>query len=76
MPLKQIPHLYTEYQKYNNGKNCKVFLSLIAIKRMLNSDSRWTCFEAKFEKLMDEYKDVVILSYMGFPEEWKKVLSH
>ncbi len=76
MPLKQIPHLYTEYQKYNNGKICKIFLSLIAIKRMLNSDFRWNSFEAKFEKLMEDYNDVVILSYMGFPEEWKRVLSN
>ena len=42
---------------------------------MLNSDARWTDFETQLEALMDDYSDVVILSFMGFPEEWKKVLS-
>jgi len=75
MPLKQIPHLYSEYQKYKSDKNCKIFLSLIAIKRMVKSDDRWNSFEVKLEELIEKYKDVVILSYIGFPEEWKSVLS-
>ncbi|MBR6934192.1 MAG: hypothetical protein IKH41_01750 [Clostridia bacterium] len=34
-----------------------------------------TAFEVKLEELIEKYKDVVILSYIGFPEEWKSVLS-
>lgn len=75
MPLKQTPHLYPEYQKYRVGTLNKVFPALLAIKRMLNSDERWNAFEIQLEALIDEYSDVVRLSFMGFPKEWKEVLS-
>ena len=75
MPLKQRPHLYSEYQRFQSSTINKVFPSLITIKRMLNSDDRWTAFETELEKLIDEYNDVVILSYMGFPKEWKDILT-
>ncbi len=74
MPLKQAPYLYSEYRKYRCNTRNKIFPTLIAIKRMLNSDTRWTIFEMELEALMDEYKDVVILSFMGFPKEWRKIL--
>lgn len=75
MPLKQIPHLYPEYQKYRTGTLNKVFPALLSIKRMLNSDDRWNAFEIQLESLIDEYGDVVKLSFMGFSKEWKEVLS-
>ena len=75
MPLKQIPYLYSEYKKYRSNKRNKVFPALISIKRMLNSDERWGSFEIQLEALIDEYSDVVQLSFMGFPKEWKEVLS-
>lgn len=75
MPLKQTPHLYPEYQKYRVGTINKVFPALLAIKRMLNYDERWNAFEIQLEALIDEYSDVVRLSFMGFPKEWREVLS-
>lgn len=75
MPLKQTPHLYPEYQKYRIGTLNKVFPALLCIKRMLNSDERWCSFETQLEALIDEYSDVVRLSFMGFPKEWKEILS-
>ncbi|MDO4990020.1 MAG: Abi family protein [Eubacteriales bacterium] len=75
MPLKQTPHLYPEYQKYRVGTLNKVFPALLCIKRMLNSDERWCSFETQLEALIDEYSDVVRLSFMGFPKEWKEILS-
>ena len=75
MPLKQTPHLYSEYRKYQVDKHKKVFPALLAIKRMLNSDNRWNAFETRLEDLIDEYSAVIRLSYMSFPEEWKEVLS-
>ena len=75
MPLKQTPHLYPEYQKYRTGTLNKVFPALLSIKRMLNSDDRWNAFEIQLESLIDEYGDVVKLSFMGFSKEWKEVLS-
>lgn len=75
MPLKQTPYLYSEYQKYRSGTRNKVFPALLSIKRMLNSDDRWCAFETQLEALIDEYSDVVRLSFMGFPKEWKTILS-
>ncbi len=75
MPLKQTPYLYSENQRYRSGKLNKVFPALLSIKRMLNSDERWITFEKQLEVLIDDYKDVIQLSFMGFPPEWKAVLS-
>lgn len=75
MPLKQTPYLYSEYRKYRTGNLNKVFPALLVIKRMLNNDERWCSFDIKLEALIDEYSDVIRLSFMGFPQEWKSVLS-
>lgn len=74
MPLKQTPHLYPEYQKYRTGTRNKVFPALLSIKRMLNSDNRWISFETQLETLIDKYSDVVKLSFMGFPKEWRDII--
>ena len=75
MPLKQTPYLYSEHRKYRFDKLNKIFPALLSIKRMLSDDERWYSFEKQLEKLIDEYRDVVRLQYVGFPEEWKEVLS-
>lgn len=75
MPLKQTPYLYREYKKYRDGKMNKVFPALLSIKRMLNSDQRWYIFEKQLEDLINSYSDVLNLSFMGFPKEWRAVLS-
>ena len=75
MPLKQTPRLYSEHQKYRVGTLNKIFPALLSIKRMLNSDERWYSFEIQLEKLIDNYSDILQLPCMGFPEEWKDVLS-
>ena len=75
MPLKQTPHLYRENKQYQRGKQRKVFPVLLAIKRMLRNDDRWDSFERQLESLVDEYSDVLNLSFMGFPADWKTVLS-
>ena len=56
------------------GKINKLFPAIITIRRMLQSDERWSDFATEFEALMDEYSDVVQLSFIGFPPEWKKIL--
>lgn len=75
MPLKQSPYLYSENLKYRSGKINKVFPVLLSIKRMLNNDERWIDFETQLEAIIDEYQDVIQLPFIGFPTEWKSVLS-
>ncbi len=76
MPLKQTPHLYKEYLKYRTIKINKVFPALLVIKRMLGKDPLWREYTTNLEQLMNEYNDVVILSFIGFPKEWKDVLNN
>lgn len=45
------------------------------MKRMLGNDERWKDFETQLEALIEEYQDVVNLSFIGFPNDWKDVLS-
>ena len=63
MPLKQSPYLYSENQKYRRGSINK------------NNSELWRAFEKNIELLFDEYSDVIRLSFIGFPREWKSVLS-
>lgn len=74
MPLKQTPFLYKENLKYRSSQN-KVFPVFLVIKRMLGSNEQWKSFLEDIDKTMNKYKDVVILSFIGFPSDWKRVLS-
>ncbi len=76
MPLKQTPYLYSEYQKYRQGSINKVFPVLLVIKRMQSSSDLWKSFEKDIEALFDEYNDVIQLPFIGFPKDWKSVLSN
>ncbi len=75
MPLKQTPFLYSEYKKYRNPQNNKVFPLLLIIKRTLQNDDRWKNFFCELEALIDSYSDVIIFPYMGFPCNWKEILG-
>lgn len=75
MPLKQSPYLYSENRKYRRGSINKVFPVLLVIKRMQNNSELWKSFKKDLELLFDEYSDVINLSFIGFPNEWKSVLS-
>ena len=75
IPLKQAPFLYPESKKYRHTKRNKIFPALITIKRMLHANDLWQSFFIELEALMEEYEDVVKLPFMGFPSNWKEVLS-
>ena len=74
MPLKQTPQLYMPYKRYQSSHLNKLFPVLLCIKRMLDSDERWMTFEERLETLVEEYQDVVRISYMGFPKDWESAL--
>ena len=75
MPLKQRPFLYSESRQYGNQKLNKVFPVLITVKRMLNTDPTWNSFSSELSTLIEEYQDVLRLSFMGFPPNWKDILA-
>lgn len=74
MPLKQTPRLYSDQAKYILPNSNKLFPVLLALKRMMNANKQWQSFENTLEQLMDEYSDVVYLSFMDFPKNWKDIL--
>lgn len=74
MPLKQTPFLYKENLKYRSKQN-KVFPIFLVIKRMLHSNEQWESFLRDIVKTISKYQDIVILSFIGFPPDWKNILQ-
>lgn len=74
MPLKQTPFLYRENRKYRNEQN-KVFPIVLVIKRMLCANEQWESFLKDINKTMNKYREIVVLSFIGFPSEWYEILS-
>ena len=42
---------------------------------MLHGNEQWESFLKDIDKTMNKYQDVVILSFIGFPKDWKEILS-
>lgn len=82
LPLKIMPHLKDKYEQYTHhgrGKPIKIFPVLIVIKSMTEpfNPLLWQSFFENLKNLIDEYKPNSMLrfSYLGFPPEWKQILS-
>lgn len=75
MPLKQMPRLYSDLSQYVPQRSNKLFPVLLAIKRMLHADEKWKKFARELEDLIADYTDVIRLSFMGFPQNWKSALE-
>lgn len=75
LPLKQSPHLYKENVQYRQGRRNKVFPVLLVIKRMLNSNAQWQSFRRDIEATISKFERFINFSYMGFPQNWRAVLS-
>lgn len=77
MPLKQTPFLYSEYREFRNERINKVFPVILVIKRMLEDNQNlWDSFFIELCSLFKDYSNVLNLSFIGFPANWKSVLSH
>lgn len=74
LPLKQTPHLYKENMSYRQKIN-KIFPVLLVIKRILNSNDQWRSFLRDIEDTIHRYEHVICFPFMGFPKDWKEVLS-
>lgn len=76
MPLKQTPFLYSEYREFRNERINKIFPVLLVIKRMLaDNQELWDSFFIDLCSLIKDYSNVLNLSFIGFPTNWKSVLS-
>lgn len=76
MPLKQTPFLYSEYREFRNERINKIFPVLLVIKRMLTDNQElWDSFFIDLCSLIKDHSNVLNLSFIGFPTNWKSVLS-
>lgn len=71
MPFKQTPKLYRENQPYQSNR---LFAVLLVLKRMTQEDVIWRNFQASLIGLIESYP-TANLTTMGFPENWKAVLT-
>ena len=75
LPLKQTPFLYKEHRVYRQQHSNKIFPVLLVIKRMLNSNSQWKALLHDICDTIDKYQSVICFSFMGFPQDWRNILS-
>lgn len=77
MPLKQKPYLFKEYSQYQTSRIQKVFPVMIVMKLMLEKckSPQWKSTYHELCALFEAYSNVINLSFIGFPDNWKYVLK-
>lgn len=56
--------------------NDKLFDYILTVKFLYPDHERWThLFLVDLENLIEEYSDVINMQHIGFPDNWKKLLS-
>lgn len=72
--LKTIPKLHRKYSKYNLD-DTKIFIVILAMKELLIGIDKWEEMKEKVRLLIDEYKEFLDLTLIGFPENWNEILE-
>lgn len=75
LPLKQTPFLYKENKQYRISPVNKAFPVMLVVRRMFRSNEQWDSLFCDISGTIEKYRDVINLSFMGFPENWEEVLS-
>lgn len=71
--LSKTPILYREYIQSGIGNN-RIFGVLLYLKQLLKNDTHWKFFVDNIEILIEKY-EYVRIDTMGFPDNWKSLLS-
>jgi abortive infection bacteriophage resistance protein len=72
-PLTSKPRLDRKSKRLGIEQG-KIFAHLYILKELIPDRMRWIDFVTRLEALLTEYKDVVELDRIGFPEDWESVL--
>ncbi len=72
--LSKTPILYKQYTQQGIS-NIRVFATLLCIKHLIPNDRHWTEFIDTIELLFEKYSHVKI-ELMGFPSNWKHILTN
>lgn len=68
------PKIHNKYKKYDLDLN-KLFVSILAIKELAKFKLEWNTFKIQLESLLEENEDIVDLKLIGFPDNWREILS-
>lgn len=71
--LTKTPRLYSQDKKYGIS-NKRIMGTLICLKHLLPRNKHWNEFIDAIDQLVTKYPFVQIET-MGFPENWKKILT-
>lgn len=71
--LSKTPLLYKEYSEAGIGNN-KIFSVILCMKYILKNDYHWELYLDEIELLLDKY-EMVDIKTMGFPTNWKQLLT-
>ncbi|WP_018086930.1 Abi family protein [Desulfurispora thermophila] len=52
-----------------------LFACIFLLKYLVNNKKKWNNFLINLQAIVDEYKDDIDISLMGFPDNWYEVLS-
>lgn len=69
--LSKSPMLYKQYEGISN---LRIYAILLCMKHILPGDRHWMQFVDTLELLIEKYPSVQI-KLMGFPENWKELLT-
>lgn len=59
-----------------SGAFSVTFMKSSQIKRMFNKNEQWESLCRDIEATISKYHDVINLSFMGFPPDWKEALNN
>lgn len=71
--LSKTPKMYNQYREAGIGNN-RIFGILLCMMQLLKGDKNWILFVDEIEMLIEKYEGIDIKT-MGFPENWKELLS-
>ncbi len=72
-PLTSKPRLDTKSKKLGIHQG-KIFAHLYVLKELIPDYMKWRNFITRMEALLTEFKDIVELDRIGFPEDWESIL--
>ncbi|NFA91035.1 abortive infection bacteriophage resistance protein [Clostridium botulinum] len=68
------PKVHNKYIKYNLDLK-RLFITILSIKELTINCDEWNTFKIQLEALFEEYQAYINLKLIGFPYNWKDILS-
>ena len=72
-PLTSKPRLDRK-SKYIGFSQGKIFAHIYILKELIPDRKKWIDFITRLDALITEYKEIIELDRIGFPEDWEAVL--